>query len=919
MSSFNDNPLHKFLKLYYYNQTKHNKKDITHTRIPDPKKGISGGSYCIPENKMAEFNTLYYNHVFIEKKSEYLTEKQPDKRPLMIDFDFRYDTKITSRQHTKEHIMDIIELYLDELKELIKFEENEFPIYILEKPNINTKSDPSATKDGIHMIIGILMDTTLQLLLRENILKKIESIWDGLPLTNSWDSVLDRGISAAHTNWQLIGSKKPNNQAYKVTGYYNVNYDSSDGEFCMEEMSAHSLNNEEKIMAISARNLNYPLFPMKESIKEKYNSQKNFKPPKKASKLKIIGLNQNVDIGKIKTVQQLDNEIEKIIKNPEPHLYYIKETHDYTMLLPKQYYESGSYDKWIRVAMALHNTDSEKLFLTWVKLSSKAENFSFNQIPEMKQTWNNLSSNSSDNFLTYRSIMFWAKTDGNTIEYDQVRRQTVEYFVELSINDTIKNSKPPPEFDIARILYTLYKDRFTCVSIKNNIWFEFKNSRWHEIDSGSSLRIELSKAVHKLYLKKTEEAINKYCASNAPEGDDPEAKTQRARASASNSISFILKKTTDKNNIMREARELFYDKDFMDTIDNNPYLLGFNNGVFDFKENRFRPGKPDDYLTKSTNIDYVPIENIKKEKIDTVKQFIRELFPIKELEQYMWDHLGSSLIGTNENQTFNIYTGSGRNGKSMLVSLMTKTLGDYKHTVPITLITQKRPGIGSSSSEVAQLKGVRFAVMQEPTKGDTINEGIMKEITGGDPIQGRALYKDTITFVPQFNLVVCTNTLFDIKSNDDGTWRRIRVCDFKSKFTEKPVQDDPDEPYQFKVDKKLEEKFDSWKEAFMAILIEIARKTKGNVNDCKLVMAKSNEYREGQDYLAEFVKEAIIKQEGGIIKKGEIYETFKQWYTLQYGRGVPQGKELYEYVNKKFGKYKNGGWHNIAINYEDCS
>ena len=289
------------------------------------------------------------------------------------------------------------------------------------------------------------------------------------------------------------------------------------------------------------------------------------------------------------------------------------------------------------------------------------------------------------------------------------------------------------------------------------------------------MRIQLSKDVHKLYLKKTEEAINNYCASNTTEGDDPEAKTYRARASASNSISFMLKKTTDKNNIMREARELFYDKDFMDTIDTNPYLLGFNNGVFDFKENRFRQGKPDDYLTKSTNIDYIPIEKFKQSKLDTVKLFIAQLFPIKELEDYMWEHLASSLIGTNENQTFNIYTGSGRNGKSMLVSLMTKTLGDYKHTVPITLITQKRPGIGSSSSEVAQLKGVRFAVMQEPSKGDTINEGIMKEITGGDPIQGRALYKDTITFVPQFNLVVCTNTLFDIKSNDDGTWRRIRV------------------------------------------------------------------------------------------------------------------------------------------------
>ena len=66
------------------------------------------------------------------------------------------------------------------------------------------------------------------------------------------------------------------------------------------------------------------------------------------------------------------------------------------------------------------------------------------------------------------------------------------------------------------------------------------------------------------------------------------------------------------------------------------------------------------------------------------------------------------------------------------------------------------------------------------------------------------LFKDTVTFIPQFKLVVCTNTMFDIKSNDDGTWRRIRVCDFKSKFTENPVQGDPDEPYQYPVDKKIE-------------------------------------------------------------------------------------------------------------------
>ena len=194
-------------------------------------------------------------------------------------------------------------------------------------------------------------------------------------------------------------------------------------------------------------------------------------------------------------------------------------------------------------------------------------------------------------------------------------------------------------------------------------------------------------------------------------------------------------------------------------------------------------------------------------------------------------------------------------GKSMLVLLMGKVLGDYKGTVPITLITQKRSSIGGTSSEIVALKGTRYAVMQEPSKGDKINEGIMKEITGGDPIQGRALYRDTITFIPQFKLVVCTNTLFDIEADDDGTWRRIRVCDYLSKFMENPVDNDPDEPYQFKVNKRLEDKFSEWKTAFMSLLVEKALVNKGDVKDCEMVLAKSLLYREGQNYLAEFMKD----------------------------------------------------------------
>jgi phage/plasmid-associated DNA primase len=251
-----------------------------------------------------------------------------------------------------------------------------------------------------------------------------------------------------------------------------------------------------------------------------------------------------------------------------------------------------------------------------------------------------------------------------------------------------------------------------------------------------------------------------------------------------------------------------------------------------------------------------------------------------------------------------------------MVELMSACLGDYKATVPITLIASKRNSIGSTSSEVAQLKGIRYAVMQEPSKGDRINEGIMKEITGGDPLQARALFKDSITFIPQFKLVVCTNTLLDVGSNDEGTWRRICVCEFISKFCIKEEFDDERE-HQFEIDKKINNKFVNWTPIFMSMLVEKAIITDGLVKVCSAVKASSSNYRNTQDYYSEFVADNIKKCPGGKIKENSLYEVFKNWYQLHHGKNIPKGRELFEFINKKFGRKERGTWNNISIIYED--
>ena len=889
----------------------------TNTRIGDKTSNICGGNYHIPVNEYSKFLQCYHDHVFTCGNMEYLTEKQLiEDGPIMIDVDLHYSPSIKERQHSIEHITDGLCIYMDKCGEILDIpDDTSVEIFIMEKPNVNCL--PEKTKDGIHIIIGLSMHKAGQVLLRERVSEELKAMWDDLPIINEWDDVLDEGIVKGYTNWQLYGSRKPGHEAYKLTNH--VIFTKSGGEWSMREKDINKFDLGTHIRKLSARYSDYPKYDFSEDAKtiveDNKNNLNNKKTKTKTAKDKTLDNAAN-----------LDNFIDDMFENLESLDYKLKETHDYTMALPESYYGPGSHNKWIRVGWALAST-SPKLFTTWLKFMSRDVcrdtlkgvdgKFDWSNVPEMRAMWDTFGSSENADGLTNRSIIYWCKRDAED-KYREIHKATVDYYIFESISsERDKKDRSATEYDISRTLYHMYKDEFVCVSIKNNCWYEYKTQRWFENDSGNSLRLKISGELHSAYLKCIMSKVNYL---HTIDQTDPAYEVSQYQLNKLCDIANYLKKTQWKNNIMKEARELFFDGDFMNKLDQNPYLLCFNNCIIDFKEKVSRKGRPDDYISKCTNIDYVKLDEVKHyDTICDIKEFFKQLFPDEELCRYMWEHLASCCVGTNENQTFNIYTGSGRNGKSKLAELMTKALGEYKATVPITLITQKRNSIGSTSSEIVQLKGARYAVMQEPSKGDKINEGIMKEITGGDPIQGRALFKDTITFVPEFKLVVCTNTLFDIKSNDDGTWRRIRVCDFVSKFLEKPYEDEDkfpksSFPHQFKIDTTIEQKFVEWAPILMSMFVKISYEKQGKVTDCDIVMRSSDKYREGQDYMTEFDKECIKRVPDAKLKKTVVLSKFREWYESNYGRGnIPKGKELHEYLDTKYGRNVKGKWNNVMI------
>lgn len=227
---------------------------MTHTRIGDKDLNIYGGVYDIKEEKLKEFYKLYYDEVINNKQNEYSTEVQIKYDyptiyktrfenneentvfgAMLIDLDFRYSSEIKERQHDENDINNIIFEYTNILSKYLKLnDDSKFNVYVFEKPNVNT-NNKEYTKDGIHIIFGIQVDHILQQIIRNEMISILPNVID-LPLINKWEDVLDDCISNGINNWQMYGSRKPNNEAYVLVKAFKLTYIFDDDEFDCESV-----------------------------------------------------------------------------------------------------------------------------------------------------------------------------------------------------------------------------------------------------------------------------------------------------------------------------------------------------------------------------------------------------------------------------------------------------------------------------------------------------------------------------------------------------------------------------------------------------------------------------------------------------------------------------------------------------------
>jgi P4 family phage/plasmid primase-like protien len=360
---------------------------------------------------------------------------------------------------------------------------------------------------------------------------------------------------------------------------------------------------------------------------------------------------------------------------------------------------------------------------------------------------------------------------------------------------------------------------------------------------------------------------------------------------------------------------------FSKKLDTNKDIIAFNNGVLDLITFEFRPGKQEDCMSFSTHIDYeVDRPYYEYPAWPNVEKFIKQVLPNKPVREYFIKHLASNLFGGNVAQKFHILTGSGSNGKSMIMNLMAKTFGDYACTVPISLFTQKRKSSGSAAPEVARLKGRRFVTMQEPDEAIALNTGLMKEISSGEKMYARDLFESGCEFEVLAKFHLACNEKPKINTSDGGTWRRLIVINFLSKFVVNPSASNEfplDESIQFSVNTV------EWATPFLSYLVHVLKEGQGlrKLASPPEVLEYTSDYRNENDAIARFISEKIVAfTEDNLdiqtdivpVDRSALRRTFKSWKEENDQRSLLPG-EMEKRVEAIFGKFPAGGWLNFKV------
>ena len=325
------------------------------------------------------------------------------------------------------------------------------------------------------------------------------------------------------------------------------------------------------------------------------------------------------------------------------------------------------------------------------------------------------------------------------------------------------------------------------------------------------------------------------------------------------------------NSNLPDSWKKYYEKDILDgllrevprvdseIIDDS--LIALNNGVFNMNTMELVPYDESHIFTSKSPVNFI--------KGASCPQFIKAMREIvcndEELLMCIQEIFGYTLINNTKGERAFYFVGVGSNGKSFTAEILTKIVG--KKNVSNIQLSNFSEKFG-----IEGIVGMTLNIANENEVGSIKSTENLKAIISGDSINISRKFKKAINYKPTVKLVFLLNTLPDTLDNTHGYYRKILIVPFNRVFK------------QEEMDKNLKDKVSEELSGILNWAIEGAKRLMNNdykFTECEVIKKAIKDYKEEQNPVEAFSKDALIYEEGHSETKKDILDAYKLWIEGQ--------------------------------------
>jgi putative DNA primase/helicase len=171
---------------------------------------------------------------------------------------------------------------------------------------------------------------------------------------------------------------------------------------------------------------------------------------------------------------------------------------------------------------------------------------------------------------------------------------------------------------------------------------------------------------------------------------------------------------------------------------------------------------------------------------------------------------------------------------------------------------------------IAKLFRKRLAVASETNAAEALNEEQVKNLTGGDRLEGRRMREDPWEFWPTHTLVMFSNHKPAIRGRDEGVWRRLRLVPWEVTIPAKER------------DEHLLTKLQAETAGILRWIVTGAvRFHREGLDPPAAVLAATAGYRQSEDVIGRFCDEALDFDPTVFCYSSDIKAALEEWCEEQ--------------------------------------